>query len=228
MIRPVTCVCMLMAAGSGLYLYQAKHQAQLVTREIRRLHADAETTRQRAGVLLAEYQLENDPTRLGDLSERFLPQLKATLPTQFTTMAEIERKLPPVGVPAATGQAPLEPDQPFAYPPAPSAPATAPSAVPMARVDPPHDDAKPDAVRTAASTLGKPVASAAGTAPAQVAARATAAAAPPASAAAASRRNRPRCSRPRTTRKPHTLRRSPGRRRRLRRRSQSSSCGRCP
>ena len=34
MIRPFTCVCFLLACGSGLYLYQAKHRVQMIDREI--------------------------------------------------------------------------------------------------------------------------------------------------------------------------------------------------
>lgn len=170
MIRPVTCVCMLMAAGSGLYLYQAKHQAELVNREIRRLHAEADATRQRAGVMLAEYQLENDPERLGILATQFLPQLKPTAPTQFTTLADLDHRLPAVGEPAPTGQAPLEPDQPFAHPPT----ATAAASVPMASLDAPHGDAPREDTKAdpshAAATKPLPLPST----PAQIAAKAPA------------------------------------------------------
>ena len=34
MIRPVTCVCFLLACGSGLYVYQSKHRVQLIDRDI--------------------------------------------------------------------------------------------------------------------------------------------------------------------------------------------------
>ena len=36
MIRPITFVSMLLAAGSGLYLYQAKQQARVLDRQIAR------------------------------------------------------------------------------------------------------------------------------------------------------------------------------------------------
>ena len=35
MIRPITCVCFLLACGSGLYLYQSKHRVQLLDRRDR-------------------------------------------------------------------------------------------------------------------------------------------------------------------------------------------------
>ena len=36
MIRPLTIVTFLMACGSGLYLYQSKHAAQVLDRDIER------------------------------------------------------------------------------------------------------------------------------------------------------------------------------------------------
>lgn len=111
MIRPFTALCLLMAGGSGLYLYQAKHQSQMLDREIARVVHQADTTRERAGVLRAEYALLNDPERLGDLAQANLPSLKTTAPTQFTTWNDFEKRLPAVGAPPAE-PAPLEPDAP--------------------------------------------------------------------------------------------------------------------
>ena len=34
MIRPITCVCFLLACGSGLYVYQSKHRVQVLDRKI--------------------------------------------------------------------------------------------------------------------------------------------------------------------------------------------------
>jgi hypothetical protein len=118
MIRPFTCVCMLLAGGAGLYLYQAKHQAQLVDREITRTVKLAEATRERAGVLRAEYALLNDPQRLKELAGEHLAALQNTAPTQFTTWSEFEKRLPPVGAPKAAA-APLEPEAPAARLPEP-------------------------------------------------------------------------------------------------------------
>ena len=43
MIRPVTCVCFLLACGSGLYLYQSKHRVQVLDREIEKtVHANCQ------------------------------------------------------------------------------------------------------------------------------------------------------------------------------------------
>ncbi|WP_457831439.1 cell division protein FtsL, partial [Staphylococcus aureus] len=63
MIRPFTCICMLLAAGSGLFLYQAKHQGQMLDRQIEQIGHATDETRARIGVLRAEFALLNDPTR---------------------------------------------------------------------------------------------------------------------------------------------------------------------
>jgi len=99
MIRPFTCVCLLLAAGSGLYLYQTKHQTQVVDREIERTLKLADATWQRSGVLRAEYTLLNDPSRLADLSAQYLPTLQTTAPGQFSTLSDLDHRLPPVGPP---------------------------------------------------------------------------------------------------------------------------------
>ena len=36
MIRPITCVGRLLACGSGLYLYQAKHRVKVLDQQIER------------------------------------------------------------------------------------------------------------------------------------------------------------------------------------------------
>ena len=89
MIRPFTCVCMVLAGVSGLYLYQAKHRVQLLDRDITTpIHA-TETARQRIGVLRAEWTLQNDPERLAQLADRFLT-LKTVTPGQFTSISPVK------------------------------------------------------------------------------------------------------------------------------------------
>lgn len=111
MIRPTTLVCALLAAGSGLYLYQVKHQAQLLDRQIHHIRETTEATLSRAGVMRAEYALLNDPSRLEELAGQYLPELRPTLPAQWTSMSELDKRLPPVGAPTAD-PAPLEADPP--------------------------------------------------------------------------------------------------------------------
>ena len=101
MIRPLTCITLLMAACSGLYLYQTKARTLLVEREIARTLKTADATWQRASVLRAEYALLNDPSRLADLASQYLPALQATAPAQFSTWADLDKRLPPVGPPPA-------------------------------------------------------------------------------------------------------------------------------
>jgi hypothetical protein len=129
MIRPVTLICMLGAAGSGLYLYQEKQQARQLDRHIAEVRAEIQTTRNRSGVLRAEYTLLNDPDRLASLATQYVPDLKPTQPPQWTSLAELDKRLPPVGAPTAA-PAPLEPDAPDVPPPASAVPSVAaPSAV---------------------------------------------------------------------------------------------------
>jgi hypothetical protein len=109
MIRPFTLICALLAAGSGLYLYDTKHKAQLLDRKIRHVQEITAATREHGGVLRAEYALLNDPQRLAELASTHLPALRSTLPAQWSTMAELGKRLPPVGAPTTT-PSPLEPD----------------------------------------------------------------------------------------------------------------------
>ncbi len=98
MIRPLTFLCMLMAASSGLYLYQVKNRTRLLDRQIAQVMKTADTTRARTGVLQAEWALQNDPERLQDLADRFLA-LRPVSPGQFIAMAELDHRIPPVDTP---------------------------------------------------------------------------------------------------------------------------------
>jgi hypothetical protein len=176
MIRPFTCVCLLLAGGSGLYLYQSKHRVQMIDHEIEAIMREAETARARTGVLKAEWTLMNDPERLGALAGKFLA-LKTTTPGQFTTMADLDARLPPVRPPdqPATGStdedAPADPAKPAevatgphpatppaapvpAAAPAPAAAPVAPAAVAQAKPAP----AKPRPVQVAAQSAPLPAA----------------------------------------------------------------------
>ncbi len=135
MIRPLTCICMLLAGGSGLYLYQSKHQAQMLDREIGRNLKATDAARERIGVLRGEWALLNEPDRLAALSQTHLG-LKTLTPGQFVTAAELGARLPPPTMPGAAPAAAEEnTDAPAdtALPGPPSAPALVPPApaVPM-------------------------------------------------------------------------------------------------
>ena len=127
MIRPLTCVCMLLAGGSGLYLYQSKHQAQMLDREIARNLKATDAARERIGVLRGEWALLNEPDRLAALSQEHLG-LKTLAPGQFVTAAELAARLPPPVVP---GAAPAPAEQDTAMPAAAALPASPPVVPPL-------------------------------------------------------------------------------------------------
>ncbi len=101
MIRPLTCLCMLLAGGSGLYLYQEKHRTSLLDREITRTIRASEAAHERTGLLRAEWALLNEPGRLQDLADRFLA-LHAMSPSQFVPIAELASRLPAPLAPSAS------------------------------------------------------------------------------------------------------------------------------
>ena len=132
MIRPFTCVCFLLACGSGLYLYQAKHRVQTIDREIEKVIRATSELREQTRVLHAEWTLQSDPQRLQALSDQLL-NLKTVTPGQFTSMADLDGRLPPVRGPESPPSEPLpvpiadgsQPEEPAAIPLPPPKPATA-------------------------------------------------------------------------------------------------------
>ncbi len=166
MIRPITCLAMLAAAGSGLYLYQAKHQGFVLDARIARVTGETAKLREHIAVLRAEYALLNDPSRLQQLASAHLPGLGPMAPGQYTTLAQLDQRLPPIGV-AATG-APAKPalppgvklgTEPFDYPPAPVPVADAPHAdspVIAAAQPAPSDAPKPRPVVASALAVSSP------------------------------------------------------------------------
>jgi hypothetical protein len=125
MIRPLTCITLLMAACSGLYLYQTKARTLGVDHEIARALKQADATWQRASVLRAEYALLNDPSRLADLASQYLPTLQTTAPAQFSTLADLDHRLPAVGPPPAPPDATPDVTAPVAAAPVPESPEVA-------------------------------------------------------------------------------------------------------
>ena len=101
MIRPFTCLCLLSAFGSGLYLYSEKHRTALLDREIGRVIHETEAARDRTGMLRSEWAVLNEPGRLQAMAEKYLT-LKTMAPTQFVQLAELSSRLPaPVATPPA-------------------------------------------------------------------------------------------------------------------------------
>ncbi len=135
MIRPFTCLAVLLAAGSGLYLYSEKHRTTLLDQRIDKVVSDTDAIRARTSMLQAEWALLNQPDRLGALAARFLPALQPIAPSQFVQLADLDRHLPPIGAPAA-----------------PPAPAAAPNAGPAA----PAPAATPDAPLLLSAATARP------------------------------------------------------------------------
>jgi hypothetical protein len=129
MIRPLSLICIALAAGSGLYLYQAKHHGRMLDKQIRDVREQTEATRARIEVLRAEYTLLNDPNRLAELVAANLPALKPTQPAQWTSMAELDKRLPPLGADKPEAATADEPSR------APEAPP------PVAALEPPPHEA---------------------------------------------------------------------------------------
>ena len=156
MIRPVTCVCFLLACGSGLYLYQSKHRVQMLDREIEKTVHATEELREQTRVLHAEWTLQNDPQRLQALADQFLT-LKTVTPGQFTSMAELDSRLPPVRPPEPAQPAvPTVPAPGTTQPEEPQTPpvAAAPNPPPPPQ---PKPEPKPAVVAVAAPPPRPPV-----------------------------------------------------------------------
>ena len=107
MIRPVTCICFAMAVASGLYLYQAKDAAQVLDRSIEKTVRETEATRDQTRALRTEWTLRNEPDRLRQLAERYLPALQPVAPSQFANLSDIDGRLPAPKVNQPSEEAPL-------------------------------------------------------------------------------------------------------------------------
>ena len=108
MIRPFTCVCLILAAGSGLYLYQVKQRAFALDASLRSTFHDIDAARDRTRMLRADWALVNDPERLQALASQYL-KLQPMQPSQLLTMEQLAAALPPVPVPAPATPAPAAP-----------------------------------------------------------------------------------------------------------------------
>ncbi len=159
MIRPITCICFLLACGSGLYLYQAKHRVQLLDRQIEDTVQAADKLREQSRVLHAEWTLLNDPQRLQALADQFLT-LKTVQPGQFVSMADLDSRLPPVPPPETAPPAPVaQPSVPVAESPSlpPAQPGTTPTPAVVAAAPAPAPQPRPPEHRSAPPPPQHPV-----------------------------------------------------------------------
>ncbi|MCA3323870.1 MAG: hypothetical protein INF75_14960 [Roseomonas sp.] len=140
MIRPLTFVSLIIAAGAGLHLYQVKHSVSMLDRELREVNRQTEVVRERTQILRAEWALLNEPDRLRQVAQRHLA-LEPMAPAQFIREAELERRLPAARVFAGPPSLFGPPEMPVSVPEVlmvPSSVATIPPATPpaIARVEP--------------------------------------------------------------------------------------------
>ena len=105
MIRPITVFTFLLACGSGMYLYQAKHRVSLLDQQIDQTVKQTETIREQSRALHAEWMLLNDPDRLHRLAAHYLTNLEPVAPTQFTDLADLDSRLPPAAPPGLAAKA---------------------------------------------------------------------------------------------------------------------------
>ncbi len=157
MIRPFTCLCMLLAGGSGLYLYQEKHRTTLLDREIARtIHATAATHAQ-TEQLRADYAVLNQPERLRGLADHFLslPTMQPAQWVQWGQWNDLASRLPAPRTQPASDVAPGGgTDEDIA---AAEAPATDQPAAPVAPVAP-AAPAAPATLQVAAAQAPRAVA----------------------------------------------------------------------
>jgi hypothetical protein len=107
MIRPLTIASCLLAFGSGLYLYQSKHEVQLLDKTIERTVRETGALRDQSRLLAAEWTMLNDFDRLRQFSDTYL-KLKPISPAQFTSVTDLASRLPApqAEVPAQTADEP--------------------------------------------------------------------------------------------------------------------------
>lgn len=154
MMRPMTCLSLVAALGAGLYLYQEKHAAQLLDRDINRTIKQVEQERERIGLLKAEWALLNEPERLQSLAAQHLPSLQSLAPAQFARLDDLPGRLPaPSAVPVSAE--PVD-DAPVAAA-ASALPIRGPMPVLMAQAAPPAPPAPHPAARPAPKPMPMPV-----------------------------------------------------------------------
>ncbi|PZW46885.1 hypothetical protein C8P66_108166 [Humitalea rosea] len=93
MMRPLTILILLGAAGAGLHLYSVKQSTAVLERELRDILRQTEAARERSQVLRAEWALLNQPDRLRRVVEQHLT-LEPMAPSQFVRLTDMDRRLP--------------------------------------------------------------------------------------------------------------------------------------
>jgi len=111
MIRPLTFLSLVAAAGAGLHLYGVKHEVSQLERVLRDTVRQTDAARERTAVLRAEWALLNEPERLRAAAAKSLP-LEVMQTAQFVRPADLDRRLPAAvafaGAPSLFAPAPGE------------------------------------------------------------------------------------------------------------------------
>jgi hypothetical protein len=178
MIRPITCVTLLLACGSGLYLYQAKHRVHVLDGRIEQVVRQTAQVSERIRVLRAEWTLLDQPDRLQQLAGQFL-DLQPTKPAQFASAADLDSRLPSVPEPDSAPPADSS-ASPIADAPVSAEPVIAAAPPPAAKREPANVAALAPPMPVPVHVAEHPVVHVAETAHPQVAAPRGPATAPPA------------------------------------------------
>jgi hypothetical protein len=93
MFRPLTIIAITAFCVVGWNVYRAEDAARHLDRELRDLTKRIETARDRTQVLRAEWALLNEPERLRQVAQKYLP-LETMTPAQFIRLGELDRRLP--------------------------------------------------------------------------------------------------------------------------------------
>jgi hypothetical protein len=161
MIRPLTLVSLIVAAGAGLHLYQVKHSVSMLDRELREVNRQTELVRERTQILRAEWALLNEPDRLRQVAQQHLA-LEPMAPAQFIREAELDTRLPAArpfaGPPSLFGPPEMQLSVPEALTgQAPLAVTPAPLAVSPQRAEaPPPRQAQPDPAPRLSAAMAPP------------------------------------------------------------------------
>ncbi|RFD20286.1 ABC transporter permease, partial [Komagataeibacter melaceti] len=97
MSRFVTLFCAVMAAVSGLFLYNKKQQTTALDHQIAQIVQQTERTRSQTAMLRAEWAMLNQPDRLASLASRYDKPLQSVMPAQFVQMSALASHLPAIG-----------------------------------------------------------------------------------------------------------------------------------
>src|SRR5258708_39762216 len=93
MIRPITVICWILALGSGLYLYPAKHEVGLMDKHIEQIAKETGDIRAESRRLLDDWIRLAEPVQLQTDSDQYLG-LKALSPPQCVGLTELPHRFP--------------------------------------------------------------------------------------------------------------------------------------